>query len=142
MFTKILDYLFKVSKRDNLNRYYIFKLFGFGLFIHRIHHDEEKDVFHNHPWNGISLIFGSYTEERFKKQRGTINIYKLVKKTCRFFNIIKAEEHHRVELPKGPVWTIFLHGRRKNHWSVIDRAGNVLDVEPWRGIGGRTSYKQ
>lgn len=140
MLKKILDRIFRVSKRDNLDRYYLLKLFGFGVFIHYIHDDEDKDVYHNHPWSGLSIIFGSYKEERWKKLRGTINIFKLIKKKCRLFNWIKAEEHHRVELPNGPVWTLFIHGRRKNQWSVINKQGEIIDVEPWRGIGGRTSY--
>jgi hypothetical protein len=120
----------KVSRRDNLDRYYLLKLFGYGIFFHHIHHDEDKDVFHNHPWNGISIIFGSYREERYMQG----------KKLRRFFNLIKATRFHRVEISK-PVWTLFIHGRKCNHWQVMNRAGKILDTEPWEGIGGRTSYK-
>jgi hypothetical protein len=123
----------RVSRRDNLNRYYVWQGFGFGLFIHYIHHDEEPDVFHSHPWDGISFLFGSYLEERF----GEAPILR------RFLNVIHATRHHRVSLPNGPVWSVFVHGRRResHRWSVKNRAGVIFDIEPWRGVGGRRSYK-
>lgn len=121
----------KVSRRDNLDRHYVLRLFGFGLFVHRIHHDEAIDIFHSHPWNGISLILGSYLEERFGEGSTA----------RRFWNVLRASRFHRVTLPSGPVWTIFVHGRRCNRWAVKHRDGRVLDVEPWRGIGGRTAYE-
>lgn len=120
----------KISRRDNLDRHYLWQWFGLGLFAHHIHHDEDADIFHSHPWDGISLIFGSYTEERFGEPP----------RRRRFFNFIKAPRHHRVTLPNGPVWSLFLHFRRYNRWEVKHRDGRILDVEPWRDVGGRTSY--
>ena len=120
----------KVSRRDNLDRYYVLQAFGYGIFLHRIHHDETVDIFHSHPWDGWSLIFGGYLEERFREPP-------------RFrwlFNTIRASRFHRVSLPRGPVWSLFVHGRRKNRWAVKHRDGRILDVEPWRGVGGRTAY--
>lgn len=120
----------KVSRRDNLDRHYLLQAFGLGIFLHRIHHDEEIDVFHSHPWDGISLILGSYLEERLGK----------APRLRRWFNVVRASRHHRVTLPNGPVWTVFFHLRRYNKWEVKHRDGRVLDVEPWRDVGGRTSY--
>lgn len=120
----------EVSRRDNLDRHYILKLFGFGIFIHRIHHDEQEGIYHNHPWHWFSIILGRYIEE----------LPGHPKRVCRFFNSNKATQHHRVELPHGQVWTILFHGRRCNQWSVINSANEVIATEPWRGIGGQTSY--
>jgi hypothetical protein len=120
----------KISRRDNLDRYYLLQVFGLGVFLHRIHHDEDRDVFHSHPWNGVSIILGSYLEERF----GETPVLR------RFFNTIRAEGFHRVSLPNGPVWSLFIHGRRCNRWAVKHRNGRIMDVEPWRGVGGRTAY--
>lgn len=120
---------FRVSRRDNLDRYYLLQVLGFGLFLHRIHHDE-PDSFHSHPWDGVSLILGAYLEERMGE----------TPRVRRGWNVICATRFHRVTLPHGPVWTLFLHGRRYNRWAVKARSGVVLDVEPWRGVGGRGSY--
>lgn len=122
--------IFKVSKRDNLDRHYIIKLFGCGVFLHYIHDNEPENSFHNHPWNGVSFIFGSYLEQ-YLDRKPTVR---------RFFNFIKASRHHRVTLPHGPVWTLFIHGRRCNKWSVVDEKVKLINEEPWRGIGGQTSY--
>jgi hypothetical protein len=122
---------FKVSKRDNLDRYYLIKLFGYGVFLHKIHHDEPNS-YHNHPWHGFSIVFGSYNEEF--QEAG-------VSRIVRYFNKINAFKHHRVTLLNGKsVWTLFVHGKRCNKWNVIDKNGNILSEEPWRGIGGRTNY--
>ena len=122
----------RVSRRDNLDRYYVLQWKGFGLFVHHIHHDELPDVFHSHPWSGVSFILGSYLEERFGE----------APHLRRFFNAIRAERFHRVSLPNGPVWTVFVHGRRPewHRWSVKHRDGRVIDTEPWRGVGGRKLY--
>jgi hypothetical protein len=123
--------LFRVSKRENCNRHYVWQRWGFGLFIHEIHTSEDRNVFHNHPWSGISLILGSYVEQ----YHGTRPVRRWL------INWIKAERHHRIEVNRT-VYTIFFHFRRKNNhsWTVIDTDGNVLKREPWRGIGGDPSY--
>lgn len=120
----------KVSKRDNLDRHYLLQAFGFGLFLHRMHHDEAANVFHSHPWDGVSLILGSYKEERYGEPS----------QIRRWFNVISGPRFHRVTLPSGPVWSLFFHFRRYNQWAVKHRDGRILDVEPWRAVGGRTSY--
>lgn len=122
--------LFKVSRRDNLDRHYLLKVAGFGIFAHRVHHNEHTDTFHNHPWDGFSIIFGQYVEEFLD---GSQHLR-------RWFNTIKAPVFHRVTI-KRPVWTLFFHGRRYNRWQVVDGGGRVISEEPWRGIGGRTSYR-
>jgi hypothetical protein len=119
----------RVSRRDNCDRYYLFQFLGFGIFLHKIHHDEELGIFHNHPWDWFSIILGSYLEERFGQPL----------KIVRWFNWARGTQHHRIILFK-PVWTIFFHGRRYNCWEVINLKGEVIDTEPWRAIGGRTSY--
>lgn len=117
----------KVSRRDNLDRYYLFKWMGFGLFVHYVH-DDEHDTFHNHPWPGVSIIFGAYREETWKGSR-----------IKWFFNLV-GRTPHRVTLPNGPVWTLFFHFRRNNRWRVYSRQGDILATEPWRDVGGRTNY--
>ena len=97
-----------------------------------MHHSEEKDIFHTHPWSGISFIFGSYSEEKLL----------LSSRKKQWFNWVKATVPHRVSLPDGPVWSLFIHGRRCNRWQVVHRDGHIIDTEPWRGVGGRTSYEK
>lgn len=120
--------MIKVSRRDNVNRYYLIKFFGYGIFLHYIHHDEPES-FHNHPWPGLSLILGSYKEEKLNERA----------RVKWFFNWV-GKTPHRVTLPNGPVWTLFFHFKKNNQWKVFNKAGQILSEEPWKGIGGRTNY--
>jgi hypothetical protein len=78
----------------------------------------------------VSFILGGYLEERFGE----------APRRRYLLNVIRADRFHRVTLPHGPVWSLFVHGRRRNRWAVKSRAGRVLSEEPWRGVGGPTSY--
>jgi hypothetical protein len=57
-------------------------------------------------------------------------------------NWCRAGVPHRVTLPRGPVWTLCLHGPRRVKWAVFDEAGRRLEEEPWRGTDKpeRTEY--
>lgn len=113
----------KVSRRATCDRYYLLKLWGYGIFLHRLHASEDKGVFHNHPWNGFSFIFGSYYEEKINSSRVL----------QRWWNFIRAKEHHRLDIIK-PVWTLFFHGRRCNEWEVLDTNKNEVRKTPWRDV--------
>lgn len=119
----------KISRGDSLDRFYLIKLFGFGVFLHRIHHSDPEGVFHSHPWNGVSLILGEYFEQYPKsgmlRRRG--------------FNFIRAVNFHRTVVAK-PVWTVFFHGRKCNKWSVW-KDGRTVQT-PWEGDKGHKSYTQ
>lgn len=121
---------FKVSRRDNCDRYYLLNVLGFAVFVHRIHHDEDDGIYRNHPWSGLSIILGRYLEQRHGE----------APKVRRWLHWLPATKHHRITLPYGPVWTIFIHMRRSNAWTVVNEAGEVIATEPWRAIGGPTSY--
>jgi hypothetical protein len=120
----------RVSKRDTLDRYYLFRIGRIGFFLHWMHTDELADVFHSHPWSWVSFILGGYLEERLGEKP----------RMRWFFNSSPAERQHRVTLPRGPVWSLLIHGRRKNRWKVVHRSGHVLATEPWKGTGPRTPY--
>jgi hypothetical protein len=120
----------KVSKGASLDRYYLFKLFGFGLFLHKIHHSDPVERFHSHPWSGLSVIFGTYIE---KFVDGTF-------KHRRWFNWINAKRHHQVIINK-PTWTLFFHLPKSNQWEIVDYKGDVIATEPWKGDQGYKDYE-
>ena len=119
----------KISRGASLDRYYLIKLFGFGVFLHRIHHSDPVDVFHNHPWNCISFIFGEYKE----------NFLGSNPKWKRLFNWIPATRYHSVSVQK-PVWTLLIHGRKFNEWTIADNDGKILSQQPWEGEVGYKDY--
>lgn len=104
--------LFKCSTiGPALTRYYVIP----HVKLHRIHSSDVE--FHTHPWNAVSLIFGSYKEHL---QDGRV--------VKRFgFHYLPARRPHKIEVSK-PVWTLFFNGKRINeHWTY----GSV--VKPWEG---------
>jgi len=124
----------KVSRGEGLDRYYLLKLWGFGVFLHRIHHSDPDGVFHNHPWSGLSIIFGSYIEWLY------VAPGLAVLRRRRWFNWVWAKRFHSVHI-RRPVWTLFFHLRKSNQWAVIDDEGRRVEA-PWEGEGTGRSYRQ
>lgn len=123
----------KVSRGQSIDRYYLFQLFGYGIFIHHIHDSDPIDVFHSHPWNGLRFIFGRYREEHadnpgYKQRKWGLSW-------------LSASRHHRVEVDK-PTYSLFFHFRRSNKWSIVDLRTNKTVEEPWRGDEGLKNYKE
>lgn len=133
----LLGRVLRASRKGALHRFYLRRAGDdgrWGLFVHRIMRSDDVEVFHNHPWDGVALVLGSYIEETPTTPRRLV----------RLFNVVRHRGSHRVELPDGkPVWTLFLHFRRREDgaWWFHDRAGKVLlyfgadgvPVQPWRG---------
>lgn len=137
-----LKRIFKISEGESLDRFYLFKLFGFGVFLHHIHASDPHETFHNHPWSGLSIIFGKYWEyvAELDYNDGTVIGVTTTGYCRRFFNWIPAKRYHQVRLTtmRG-IWTLFFHLPKSNKWSVIDRRGEKVDA-PWEGEGKGRSY--
>ena len=132
----------KISRGDSLDRFYLIKLFGFGVFLHRIHHSDPPRTFHSHPWNGVSLIFGNYWEEFADEARPNKDgscVFGAKHHPRKWFNRVKANRHHRTVVDK-PTWTLFFHGRKCNQWSVIKDGKSVQT--PWENAEGHKSYSK
>ncbi len=138
MIRRLIDKL-KMSKGQSIDRYYLFKLLGTGAFLHNIHDSDPANVFHTHPWGGVSIIFGNYTEERIidvtQWQR------KIVRRRRWGFNFVAAAIPHRVEV-FCPTWTLFIHWRKSNQWKIFNREGEVLTEAPWEGEKGHKNYEE
>jgi len=122
----------KISRRETCDRFYLLKLFGIGIFLHKLHKSEKNGIFHTHPWNGVSFILGSYNEQQIGKDS----------KKKSFFNFVKATIPHRIEVGDKPIWTLFIHGQKFNRWQVFNANGDVLETEPWTDVENpqRLSY--
>lgn len=127
--------MFEVSYGNTLDRYYILKLFGCGIFVHKIHHSDPAGIYHNHPWSFFSIILGEYWESRFEDGHVTTD-------RLSFWNFVKAKTYHRIIINTGePIWTVVFHGPKTNpDWTVIDSLGTVLKTKPFEGPGQRRSY--
>lgn len=133
----------KVSRRGTNDRYYLVQTRWFGVYVHRIHHDE-GETYHTHPWSWFSIVFGAYDDHRLHRSGTDGWLVTHSSRRVRYWNRCRAGEAHRVTLPRGPVWTICFRGRRRGRWEVQDAEGAVLEVEPWTGMENptRTEYAQ
>lgn len=128
MIQRLLN-LLPVSRKGVIDRYYLIRSrWGFGVKLHRIHTSDP--YFHTHPWNGLSIVLGSYSEDRVfgdgtREHRPKVRL-----------NYVAAHRPHRVQITK-PTWTIFIHGPRFNEsWSFFDDNAGTLTPQgaaPWRG---------
>lgn len=117
----------KIITRNNniepyLERYYLFfknrpTWFPFNIFLHKFIASDDADL-HDHPWDFFTLIlyggYYEYVEEEIEDK-------KIIKKYWRhpgFFQFVKCNHKHRVELnPNNPIcWTLFIAGRKKKSW--------------------------
>lgn len=125
-----------VSRRANVDRYYLLSTRWFGVFLHHIKADEKIGVYHTHPWSWFSIVLrGRYWDHRPGKNNEYLKI-------VRRFNSCRAGDPHRVILPGDPVWTLCFRGPRRIKWQVQDGDGHVLETEPWTGTENpqRTEY--
>lgn len=119
-----------------LDRYY---LFGPGrkymsVFLHHIRASDDMSELHNHPFDAVSLVLrGGYYEDRLdERDHATVH-----RRFVRPFtlNVIRARTFHRIDVPKGGAWTLFLRGRRQQSWGFFDVASRkfrLWDSDVWR----------
>ena len=115
-------------------RFYLWRGKRWALFAHHIVKSDAPG-FHTHPWDGISILFGTYVETRLKSgPKGGSNDASRRRLThARWLvNFIAADVPHRIDIER-PLWTLFLHFNRRNAWAIFDEHGNRLATEPWRG---------
>lgn len=117
---------------------------AWGISLHHFHRSDEDLELHNHPWGwGFSIILtGGYEEERRVENSGYGT--RVAQATFRpgRFNIIRANDFHRVLLldPKNGAWTLFVHGPRIQDWGFWDPLTNIY--EAWRPFIERRAAAQ
>lgn len=106
------------GERPYLERYFVCRLFGRNVYIHRFVASDPDRGLHDHPWSwALSIVLaGHYLEER---RTGT--------RTVRWLNRITADTFHRVLKPEGAadVWTLFIHGARSKEWGFLRQEPNA-----------------
>ena len=113
-----------------------------GVFLHHFHRSDADRASHNHPWRwSISFILrGGYIEHRYSRitHQWTSRVVKPFS-----FNIIRADDFHRVDLldPVNGCWSLFVafkhkQAKRGSEWGFVDPDTNRF--QGWReylGIG-------
>lgn len=80
----------------------------FNIYLHKIMRDDDDRALHDHPWWSCSfLLKGELKEIHFNG----------VRLVPRFLPVVRAAKFaHRLEVVKGPVWTIFITGPVTRGW--------------------------
>lgn len=105
---------------EYLERFYLLKIFGRSLYLHRFWRSD-LDGLHDHPWPWARIVLtGGYYEEGFDGKHTWCGPGHFVYRD--------AQTLHRVKLCEsrapGATWTLFAHGRRCRDWGFVDN-------EPW-----------
>lgn len=96
--------------------------------IHQILRSDNERHMHDHPWDYTTIILrGRYIEHSLKYgvtecPAGTV-LHRL------------ATDYHKLVLPDGPVWTLFISGEYKQRWGFFTERGKI----PWRIYLGATA---
>lgn len=116
------------------------------LWLHRFHRGDEDRELHNHPfaWSGSLVLAGGYEEERLTCGLSRVGVgqektwalvegvdypvgfYVYGPKVERKFhgpgsiNVIHFDTFHRVHLPNGEAWTLFVSGPILRKWGFLD----------------------
>lgn len=121
MMTKILNRLFKLEEVNGarrcptyLYRWTIFRLFGFGLYLHRFVGNDWSLDCHDHPKRFTTLmIFGRYRETVHTPPDG----YAEREYRAPWLRSFPASHCHRLTLwPGEECWTLVLVGRAVRPW--------------------------
>ena len=80
----------------------------FNIYLHKFTGSDDDRALHDHPWYSLSfLLKGELIEHSFNKIK-SIPLLLPVFRTAKFA--------HRLEVIKGPVWTIFITGPKIREW--------------------------
>lgn len=112
-----------------MDRYWLVKpsrwTLGMGVRVQQIlRSDNDRDL-HTHPWWNVSLILrGTYWEvmpgqlgEPGVHVGGYVNLsepFRLAQRKAGDLVFRRARHRHKLMLLRGPVWTMFIHGREQN----------------------------
>lgn len=94
-------------------RWRLFECPWFRVYLHHIRKSDEDRHLHDHPFNFLSIIlWGGYRE-----WTGPHGVWYGKNMPLRKrFVFRKATDFHRLELSEGPVWSLFIAGRRIKEW--------------------------
>lgn len=87
----------------------------FNVYLHKFEHSDDDRAEHDHPWCSLSICLkGQMIEHSWGKTR-------VIKRWWPYFR--KAEHAHRLELIRGPVWTLFFTGPKVREWGFYMQPG-------------------
>jgi len=87
----------------------------FNIYLHHFQRSDDDRALHDHPWYTVSFLLKGEIREHSDKGIKYIPRWLPVFRTAKF--------SHRIELIKGPVWTIFITGPKLRTWGFHAKDG-------------------
>ena len=79
-----------------------------NVYLHHFLHSDEDRALHDHPyWNLSVILRGEYVEHTPSR---------VTRRRAGQIAIRRPEAAHRIELDRGPCWTLFFTGPRVREW--------------------------
>lgn len=89
-----------------------------NVYLHEFCKDDDDRALHDHPWPSVSvLIKGSYVEQTFCDDEERV-MTNTARRRYGWGSIIfrRSTHTHRIELPEGSAWTLFVTGPTLREW--------------------------
>ncbi|TQV82816.1 hypothetical protein [Aliikangiella coralliicola] len=104
---------------DYLKRWYVIpRNRFFNIYLHCFNRSDDDRALHDHPWWSLSILLkGELIEHTFNSVRHIPRLLPIIR---------SAKLAHRLELVKGPAWTIFITGPKVREW------GFHCPISGWR----------
>ncbi|HYE79199.1 MAG TPA: hypothetical protein VEI97_14545 [bacterium] len=133
----------QVQGTPYLERYHVASAGQVNVYLHRFVGDDAPGVLHDHPWPlALSLIlWGAYREERLEQIHHAVTRWRVLGPGR--LNLIRGNDHHRVELVSPEVWTLFVTLGKTKGWGFLTGFGGATIHTPWRtflGEGGAATH--
>lgn len=98
---------------DNyLSRWYVIPRNRFlNIYLHKFSSSDDDRALHDHPWYSVSFLLKGELVEHTLQGLRTIPSVLPVLRGAKFL--------HRLEVIKGPVWTLFITGPRVREWGFL-----------------------
>lgn len=94
------------------------KWFG-GAYLHYFLRDDDDRALHDHPWTSLSLVLSGGTDEVYCPVGLNASDPANHRRRCFKRGALiwrAAAQAHRVILPNGPAWTLFIIGPKSREW--------------------------
>lgn len=110
-----------IGQKLYLTKWYLGKVFGYKVNIHRFTGPDVGRAPHNHPWDkAFSFILRGWYWERRVTGVDTAGDLVYSEGKVRWFNRLNGMDVHKVEaLGTEEVWTLFFMGKRQQHWGFL-----------------------
>lgn len=103
----------------------------FNIYLHHMLHDDDDRAPHDHPWWSLSLCLDGRIHEYeylHRKRPNGDQAFKLNKIVAGDFKWRGTKFAHRLTLPDGEAWTLFITGPNVRTWGFHCPKGWI----PWK----------